>query len=925
MARYRRSEACELDAYFSPVSFVVEVGEGEPSAEVLEWAGAFERDKYEALYHLGYLSREKWFSTGLDYLHHVAELLIRKITQQPDLEVDRELIEVELSSEEAERLRDRLPFVNGMEFVNEGWLVGLWESLLKVFKREIQVYEGPVSRYFAEHNSSINVAGRVFFHLVESKDERFPFAFMATYSTKPEKSKRAVHTPLKHSLEEFEGDEKKLLVLISTVIKAADRSAFISGLMESGELFSPLRLTVDEAYTFLKETALYEEAGIMCRVPDWWRRKSRSPQMSVTVGEKSPSKVGMDAILDFVPVMKLGDDTVTEAEVRAFLEMAEGLVRYKEKWVELDKKKLEAVLQAFERIEGQSGHGGLTLGDAMRMELTLEKLLDVPEAEVEVSISNGQWLRALKDSLMLPMSTETAKEIPTFKASLRPYQETGYQWLNRMSQYGFGACLADDMGLGKTVQMIAFLEHYRLNGRGLTINDNGGQTLNETGGLTLNETGGQTLNDTECQTLTYNGGQTLLVLPASLIGNWQKEIEKFAPEMPYQILHKSDLKSKSKLEIEEGKFLYITTYGMAVKMEALRERHWDLLILDEAQAIKNPGTKQTKALKAIPAGMRIAMTGTPIENRLSDLWSLFDFLNQGLLGTAKEFAEFGKKLSEETMGYTKLRRMIQPFILRRLKTDKSIIADLPDKFEMNAYAGLSKKQVLLYKQLVEDVKTKLETAEGIERKGLVLASLMKLKQICNHPDQYLGQEDFKPENSGKFEHLRELCETIHEKRERVLVFTQFREMTEPLSEFLKEIFGKEGLVLHGGTPVKRRSEMVEQFNGERYVPYMVLSLKAGGVGLNLTAANHVIHFDRWWNPAVENQATDRAFRIGQTKNVMVHKMVTKGTIEEKIDAIIEEKQKLSGELLQGTSGEQWITEYSNEALMAMLSLESEIS
>lgn len=893
MARYKSSEASELEAYFNPDSFVVEVGEGEPSATALEWAVAFEGDKYEALYHLGYISREKWFSTGLEFLHQVAELLIRKISQQPDLEVDRELIEVALANEDAARLRDRLPFVNGMEFVNEAWLSGLWEKLLQVFKREIQVFEGPVSRYFAEHNSSINVAGRVFFHLVESKDERFPFAFMATYSTKPETSKRAVHTPLKHALAEFEGDEKKLLALISAVIKAADRSAFISGLMESGELFSPLRLTGDEAYTFLKETALYEEAGIMCRVPDWWRRKSRIAQLSVTVGEKSPSKVGMDAILDFVPVMKLGDDPVTEAEVRAFLEMAEGLIQYKGKWVALDKKKLEAVLQAFERIEGMSDRGGLTLGDAMRMELTPERLLDVADGEVEVSISNGQWLRTLKDSLMLPMVTEPAKELPTFKASLRPYQELGYQWLNRMSQYGFGACLADDMGLGKTVQMIAFLEHFRLNRR--------------------------------CQTLTQNEGQSLLVLPASLIGNWQKEIEKFAPEMPYQILHKSDLKSKNKLEIEEGKFLYITTYGMAVKMGALRERLWDLLILDEAQAIKNPGTKQTKAIKAIPAGMRIAMTGTPIENRLSDLWSLFDFLNQGLLGTAKEFADFGKKLSEESTGYAKLRRMIQPFILRRLKTDKSIIADLPDKLEMNAYAGLSKKQVLLYKKLVEDVKEKLETSEGIERKGLVLASLMKLKQICNHPDQYLGQEDFKPEHSGKFEHLRELCETIHEKRERVLVFTQFREMTEPLSAFLSEIFGKEGLVLHGGTPVKRRSEMVEQFNGEHYVPYMVLSLKAGGVGLNLPAANHVIHFDRWWNPAVENQATDRAFRIGQTKNVMVHKMVTKGTIEEKIDAIIEDKQKLSGELLQGTSGEQWITEYSNEALMAMLSLESDVS
>jgi len=317
--------------------------------------------------------------------------------------------------------------------------------------------------------------------------------------------------------------------------------------------------------------------------------------------------------------------------------------------------------------------------------------------------------------------------------------------------------------------------------------------------------------------------------------------------------------------------------------------------------------------------MRIAMTGTPIENRLGDLWSLFDFLNQGLLGSAKEFTEFTKELQDSTTGYAKLRKMIQPFILRRLKTDKTIISDLPDKLEMNAYTTLSKKQIALYKQLLDEIGRKLEETEGIERKGLVLASIMKFKQICNHPDQYLGREEFKAEHSGKFEQLREICETIRDKRERVLVFTQFKEMTEPLSEYLAGIFSKEGFVLHGETPVKKRKEMVEKFNGETYVPYMVLSLKAGGVGLNLTSANHVIHFDRWWNPAVENQATDRAFRIGQTKNVMVHKFVTKGTVEEKIDEMIAEKQKLSGDIL-GSSGEQWITEYDNEELMKIFAL-----
>ncbi|NMB95451.1 MAG: DEAD/DEAH box helicase, partial [Clostridiaceae bacterium] len=556
---------------------------------------------------------------------------------------------------------------------------------------------------------------------------------------------------------------------------------------------------------------------------------------------------------------------------------------YKGKWVEINKSRINAILQALDRIKNLAENEVLSLRDAMRLELNMNEILDIPTDEVDISVSNGQWLKKLKESMTNPEIVQKADIVPSFKATLRSYQKNGFQWLYQMSRLGFGACLADDMGLGKTVQMIAFLEYCRIN----------------------------------------KGGKALLIIPASLIGNWQKEVERFAPQMPYQILHKSDLKSTETLQLKENKFLYITTYGMALRLETLKNTVWDYLILDEAQAIKNPGAKQTKAIKQIPSKIRIAMTGTPIENRLSDLWSLFDFLNQGLLGTAREFTEYTKGLTHDATGYSKLRKMIQPFILRRLKTDKKIISDLPEKIEINAYTSLSKKQIALYKQLVEQIKEKLMTTEGIERKGIILSSIMKFKQICNHPDQYLGREEYKAEYSGKFEKLREICETIYEKRERVLVFTQFREMTEPLSDFLKEIFGKEGFVLHGGTSVKSRNEMVNQFNGEHYVPYMVLSLKAGGVGLNLTAANHVIHFDRWWNPAVENQATDRAFRIGQTRNVMVHKFITKGTIEEKINTIIEEKQALSGELL-GEGGEQWITEYSNEELMKIFALDGDV-
>ena len=880
----------ELNAFFIPEGFIIEetpedigilgLDEKDP---LKNWILRFDRSKYEALYHLGFLEKAKWFSPALGYLYTISDLLIKKLSQQSDIEFSRESTKVELSSDELDRLIEGVPFVIGMEYIDSKWVEVLWNRLMVVFHNEIKEYDGTVARYFAEYNSNINVAGRVFFHLVENKDDHYPFAFMATYSTKPERSKKALHTPLKNALVEYKGDDKLLLSLMATVIKASDKSQLISDLMESGELFSPLKFTADEAYTFLKEIPFYEEVGIMCRVPDWWRKKSNAIQLSVTIGEKEPSKVGLDAIMDFSPTLRVGEEELTEKELKEFLEMAKGLVQYKGKWVEIDREKLEAALEAFNRVKDLSEGGVLSLGDAIRMELSIGDYLDISSEELEVSVTNGQWLRAMKDTLSNPMYKQSIDTAPTFHATLREYQQKGYQWLHQMSQFGFGACLADDMGLGKTVQVIAFLEYSRVN----------------------------------------RGGKGLLVIPASLIGNWQNEIEKFAPDLKYKILHKSAGAISMDMDQNDSTFLYITTYGMVSRMDDIRERNWDYLILDEAQAIKNPRTKQTRSVKEISASVKIAMTGTPIENRLGDLWSLFDFLNQGLLGSSKEFTTFAKELAEDGRGYAKLRKMIQPFILRRLKTDKSIISDLPDKLEINEYSALSKKQVALYRQLVDKIASTLESSEGIERKGLILSSIVKFKQICNHPDQYLGREEFKPENSGKFELLGEICETIHEKRERVIVFTQFKEMTDPISDFLEGIFQREGLVLHGGTPVKKRKEMVEKFNGEHYVPYMVLSLKAGGVGLNLTAANHVIHFDRWWNPAVENQATDRAFRIGQNKNVMVHKFVTRGTVEEKIDAMIAEKQRIAGDILS-SSGEQWITEFDNDQLMELFLLGGDV-
>ena len=368
---------------------------------------------------------------------------------------------------------------------------------------------------------------------------------------------------------------------------------------------------------------------------------------------------------------------------------------------------------------------------------------------------------------------------------------------------------------------------------------------------------------------------------------------------------------------ESRAFLTITTYGMTVRVKGLQEINWDCVILDEAQAIKNAGTKQTREIKKLSSRMRIVMTGTPIENELMNLWSLFDFLNKGLLGTAKEFHEYCKNLNQHPEGYMRLKTMVSPFMLRRVKTDKKIISDLPEKLESVDYVALSRKQVVLYRKAVADMEQMIDKVEGIQRSGIILTTIMKLKQICNHPDQYLGQSAYAMEESGKLLMLKDICETIYEKRERVIVFTQFKEITEYLAAFLEQVFGRKGYVLHGGTPVAKRGKIVEDFQGEKYVPFMVVSVKAGGTGLNLTKANHVIHFDRWWNPAVENQA----FRIGQKKDVVVHKLVCQGTIEEKIDAMIESKKELAENVI-GSGGEKWITELGNEELMAMLKLEA---
>ncbi len=839
--------------------------------EVQAYASGFARAPYETLYELAFRELPECFDAAGVFLFQVAESFVEMLVNTSGLELSREKTELVPKEETIELLLDSVPFVLGAEFVTRTWIKRQYRKLLAVFSKQIKSYSGRVSLYFAEKNQKLHVPERVFFHLVENSEGEFPFAFLATYATKGDGG-RVRHVPLQYALTEYRDERSKLLELLSCLNKAAEVSALIGRFMESGELFHPLGLTAEEAYQFLNDVAALENCGILCRIPNWWKKRYSAFAVTVKMGDEKPSLLGLDALLHMAPSLTVGGIPLTEEEIRDLLTQTEGLSFIKGKWVEVNHEKLKRLLAEMKQYDGD-----ISVLDALRSEMhyAYDNEDDAPV------ITNGKWLGGLLKSLRNPRKQKSIGVPDGFSGELRPYQEIGYQWLLQMNRLGFGACLADDMGLGKTVQILAFLEALRA------------QKPN---------------------------GNVLLIVPASLLGNWQKEAARFTPGLPVTVLHGAHAATLSDRFTKSDAFLTVTTYRMAMSIEALEEPVWDCIILDEAQAIKNPAAKQTRQIKKLKSRMRIAMTGTPIENDLSNLWSLFDFLNKGLLGSMEEFRGFCRGLEQNPEGYAKLKNMIAPFLLRRVKTDKKIISDLPDKLEQLDYVTLSPKQTVLYRKLLAETSEKVENSDGMQRRGIVLALLLHLKQICNHPDQYLGTEEYSPAQSGKFELLKQLAQTIAEKRERMLVFTQFKELTGHLDDYLAEVFGRRGGVIHGGVPVRERNAIVERFQSESYVPYLVLSVRAGGTGLNLTKANHVIHFDRWWNPSVENQATDRAFRIGQDKNVMVHKFVCKGSVEEKIDALISSKKELAENVI-GAGGENWITEMSNDELMKLLRLE----
>ena len=794
---------------------------------------------------------------------------------------------------ELDNIAATVPPMTGAEYLTAAVLADLWRGMDAAFDVELADAGLSVQAFLKGRHPAWNLIGRVHFNLAENRsDEAAPFAFLATYTTRLSAEAKAQHVPLGKALQEYAGakNRERLLSLLLPIQRAAADCGWLKSMVDAGEIFHPLRWSPQQALQFLKDAPALESAGVAVRMPASWRmNRPVRPVVKATVGGHAPSQLGMDALLDFRMDVTLDGEKLSAAEIERLLAHSDGLVLIRGKWVEIDREGLRRTLDEFEAIERRAASDGLSFGEAMRMLAGAGIARNDSGGRADVDWGQavaGPWLAETLAALRRPDGLARIDPGKSLQGTLRPYQLAGVQWLYLLTQLRLGACLADDMGLGKTIQVLSLL---------LVLKNEAGDKRKP----------------------------CLLVAPASLLANWASEIARFAPSLEARVAHPSAAPAE-RLNADDmlaDVDLVITSYGFLARSPWLVTAPWRLVVLDEAQAIKNPAAKQTRIVKQLQADTRIALTGTPIENRLGDLWSIFDFINPGLLGSSKQFSSFVKGLADRPHNpYGPLRELVRPYILQRLKTDKSVIADLPDKTEVKAFCALSRRQAALYQQAVEELARRLEDVDGIGRRGLVLAFLMRLKQICNHPSQWLGDGAWAEKDSGKLARLRDIVEVVAARQEKALIFSQFRETTAPLAAFLGSVFGRAGLVLHGETEVKKRKELVRQFQEDENIPFLVLSLKAGGAGLNLTAASHVIHFDRWWNPAVENQATDRAFRIGQTRNVLVHKFICRGTVEDKIDQMIESKKQVAGDVLDG-GAEMMLTEMKDEELLRLVALD----
>ena len=783
------------------------------------------------------------------------------------------------TAEEAVRLLEGMPPLYGGtlsagQLRGEMWFGGLAGALAAAAQRECCSVQDWLHRL----GEGWQQLGMLCFHLAENAGENAPaapFAFLATFIHRAGQDGKPRHAPLGLAAQLCANDPAALLALLQPLRQVAGQSAFLAELVDSRAVYRPCGWSARQAYDFLECQPLLESAGIETRMVNLWKARPPRAELEVQLDvggdaggakpDRAPS-VNVNSLLRFVPQVVLGDRRLTEEELAELLACEDGLVRFRGDWVRLDRERLQRLLESW-RQAARMAAGGIPLLTGLRYLLGRRSaaLPALPPVEDGMHLAMGAQLALALSNLQF--GNAEPQLTPALRGTLRGYQAEGVRFLLNVTEAGFGACLADDMGLGKTLQVIAWLTD--LHARGVLAH-----------------------------------GAALIVAPASLLTNWQEELRRFAPQLGTIILHpyalgRQDtgyLKSNPAWLLRRA-HVALTTYGMATRMaELLSLQELPALVLDEAQAIKNADSARARAVMQLASPRRVAITGTPVENSLAELRSLFEFLNPGLLGPEKEFNAMVRDMGTD---YTPLRRMVRPFMLRRLKSDPKLVPELPPKTEQPAYCLLTPEQAALYAREVENLRAVVAEPDPQTRLALILPILSRFKQICNHPAQYLGETYYDPAKSGKMERLGHLARAVSAAGDACLVFTQYRSIIEPLHDYLEGIFGTPGLCLHGGTPIAERQEMVRRFSHPGGPPFFILSLKAAGTGLNLTRARHVIHFDRWWNPAVENQASDRAYRIGQKNPVVVHPLVCRGTIEENIHAMLRKKTAMADALLSG--------------------------
>ena len=794
--------------------------------------------------------------------------------------------------------KESLPLIQGAEYVTEA----LWTETERVFLSRIESerrWQGLSLVEYAERlHSHWVVVGRLVLHLAELPQggER-PFAFLATYAEAVSSSGKPLHVPLLRFLSQKTGQEEQKAALLSSLRQASEKSPWLKAAIENKSLFKACAWSLGETYAFLQDLDILQKEGILTQMPAFWGGKLPSRvSMQMTVGEEKKGSSAGGSLWSFSVKNVLDGEDLTPEEWARIEQATTGLLSLRGKWIQIDQERRDTLLKEWRHLE-RLHREGFPLSVAMRLLVGWSGMGKELSGQSEQGLCSVQAGRAFKEALQKGLSPEKLPESSLLKATLRPYQEEGSGWLFSLYQAGWGACLSDDMGLGKTVQVIAFLSYLyewgQKEGRGL--------------------------------------GASLIVAPLSLLYNWQEEFLRFAPHLKVTVFHgpKSRFEARHPSLNGEGADIIITTYAHALKREEISQQGWEVLVFDEAQQLKNPLTAQAQAMKALAARMKIALSGTPIENGLKDLWSLMDILNPGLLGESYGAFARGFEALPSRERYSRLKRLMAPFLLRRLKSQEEISLQLPPKTLVAQYCPLTHRQAYLYAHLVEELKKHWQEAEAEEtlwqkskpktpslargeksgsdsssgsshatpRQALILSYMMKFKQLCNHPSLLNGDNAYEEAFSSKFIRLRALAQEWALRQQKVLVFTQFREMIVPLMNLLSSIYGRAGVQLHGGMNLEERKKAIALFQNPQGAPFFVLSLKAAGTGLNLTEATHVVHFDRWWNPAVENQASDRAYRLGQKKAVFVHQFLIPGTVEERIARLLEEKALCAEEFL----------------------------